>query len=139
MKNLDLNTLKRLHLLILLGWLLPYITILHLEQIVTPFLVTLALLIIDVINSNGYSPYKNLVPLVILLNVIGLVFMTLEYVFSNYSFWQEGMGIRMAFTFAGIWIVIYAVLLAIAIGINNQDLTNKTKIVKNLTYEGKNK
>lgn len=117
MKNLDLNTLKRLHLLILLGWLLPYITILHLEQIVTPFLVTLALLIIDVINSNGYSPYKNLVPLVILLNVIGLVFMTLEYVFSNYSFWQEGMGIRMAFTFAGIWIVIYAVLLAIAIGI----------------------
>jgi len=41
MKNLDLNTLKRLHLLILLGWLLPYITILHLEQIVTPFLVTL--------------------------------------------------------------------------------------------------
>lgn len=84
MKNLDLNTLKRLHLLILLGWLLPY---------------------------------KKLVPLVILLNVIGLVFMTLEYVFSNYSFWQEGMGIRMAFTFAGIWIVIYAVLLAIAIGI----------------------
>lgn len=78
-------------------------------------------------------------PLVILLNVIGLVFMTLEYVFSNYSFWQEGMGIRMAFTFAGIWIVIYAVLLAIAIGINNQDLTNKMKIVKNLTYEGKNK
>lgn len=63
MKNLDLNTLKRLHLLILLGWLLPYITILHLEQIVTPFLVTL----------------------------------------------------------------------------NNQDLTNKMKIVKNLTYEGKNK
>ena len=63
MKNLDLNTLKRLHLLILLGWLLPYITILHLEQIVMPFLVTL----------------------------------------------------------------------------NNQDLTNKMKIVKNLTYEGKNK
>ena len=115
--KIDLNdkkTLRNLHLLIILAWLIPYVT--PLPQIETPFVVTVAFLVLDIIKSKGYSPYKQMIPHVIWTNLLGMLISTLEYELSNYAFWQDAnFGPGMGFLFAGIWDIIYAVLLVVAI------------------------
>ncbi len=127
---IDLNdekTIRNLHLIIILAWLIPYVT--PLPQIEPPFIVTVALLVFDIIKCSGYKLYNKMIPHIIWTNVLGLIIMTLEYEISNYAFWQNAnFGPGMGFVFAGIWDVIYIVLLTVAIMVGYFILFVKNKV-----------
>lgn len=108
--------LKLAHLLIIVAWLLPYLPLLEIRQIVTPLIVTLIFVVIDVVKSEGSREFGHYMIHVIWTNIVGMVFMTLEYEISNYAFWQDAnFGPGMGLVFAGIWDVIYIVLLSVMI------------------------
>lgn len=124
--------IKKLHLIIIVSWLIPYIMILELRQIVTPYIVTIAFIIIDIIASHDMSTYKKLSFHTIWTNIVGMIFMTLFYVFSNYSFWKtsETMDLGHGFLFAGLWDIIYSILLCVAIGISYLIMLFKIKLIR---------
>ncbi len=114
----DMGILKRLHLLIIAGWLLPYITMQILPQFVTPFIVTVLFLILDVVVSIGDEPYDAMVPRIIWTNLAGMVIATLGEEISNYAFGQDpNFGPGMGIIFAGIWDIVYLVLLIAAVAL----------------------
>lgn len=104
------------HLLIIVAWLIPYIPLLELRQFVTPFVVTVVFIFIDVVKSNAHKEYNHYIFKVLCANIVGMIIMTLEYEFSNYAFWQDAnFGPGMGIVFAGLWDIIYCFLLAIAL------------------------
>lgn len=108
--------LSQSHLLIIVVWLLPYIPLFEIQQFVMPFFATVIFIIIDVVKSNERKDFNQYILRVIGTNIVGMIITTLEYEFSNYAFGQNpNFGPGMGFVFAGIWDIMYCVLLAIVI------------------------
>ncbi len=81
-----------------------------------PFFATVIFIIIDVVKSSERKEFNHYILRVIGTNIVGMIIMTLEYEFSNYAFGQNpNFGPGMGFVFAGIWDIMYCVLLAIVI------------------------
>ncbi|RKM55831.1 hypothetical protein D6853_09805 [Butyrivibrio sp. X503] len=125
--KLDDKVLKRLHFIILIAWLIPII--ISVPPIGIPFSVTVVILLIDIIKSKGYQPYNKMMPYVIGLNILGMVISTLLYELLYYSFRQDpNFGPGMGIIFAGVWDIIYLVLLAWVIGIGYLILFIRSKL-----------
>ena len=113
----DEKLLKRLHILILVAWLVPYI--LDVPQFVTAFIVTMIFIVIDIIHCRVIKAYKKMVLHIIWPNLLGMIITTVAYELTHFAFYQDAnFGPGMGIVFASIWDVMYIFLLVAIIAVS---------------------
>ncbi len=126
----DLKMEKKLHLIIVLAWLLPCVTNDILLNMIVPFFVTFIFILLDLRKSNGEHFFDSMVPVIIVTNIIGAVLMAVIYVLAGYASGQDpNFGPGYGFYVGALFGIIYMVILAITIGITYLFLFIKNKLV----------
>ena len=107
------------HFIILLAWILPEMSFFDVPQFISPFIATVIFIVIDVCKSRGYYPYNDMVPLIGGLNLVGMIFATVEFVLQcyqgakKYENFQMGFSIKMFGYMDGAFIVLMVVAILI--------------------------
>lgn len=115
------------HAVILLAWILPYFGIIDVPQFIAPFIATVIFIVIDVSHSRGYFPFNEMLPMILGMNLLGLVFSTAEYGLTAYRLSRDYDGIyfETVMKMYAFMDAAYLIMMGIAIGIGFIVLTIK--------------